>query len=340
MTATLESPALETRARVYEVGVAVVVTVHLVLWGIVMLGGWLYWDDFILQGQAARLGLTSDLLLNNHDGHVMPATYFTVWLIQEAAGLNYALVAVTMLVGQAALIVSAIWAFTVLLGRRAETVVALAVFLLAPIMMPAFTWWAAALTIVPLMTCALLATVAHVRYLRTGSRAALITTFALVVVALAFFEKSVLIPGWLFLVTVLVDHAPGVVAATRSALRRRWRLWAAWGVFIAVYFAAFAQVAEGRTRLPTGPGQVIDLIGSAIFKTIAPALIGGPLRWTAVDFSASYADPPALRPTSPGRSHPPLPSCPFRSSSWSGWAPTTATRPGRRRRSRPRGRRR
>src|SRR5690606_17934408 len=75
---------------------------------------------------------------------------------------------------------------------------------------------------------------------------------------------------------------------------RRWRLWAAWGLFIAVYFAAFAQVAEGRTRLPTGPGQVIDLIGSALFKTIAPALIGAPLRWTAVDFSASYADPPAL----------------------------------------------
>ena len=88
MTSTMATPVVQTRSRAYGIGVTVVVGVHMVLWGIVMLGGWLYWDDFILQGQAARLGLTSDLLLNNHDGHVMPATYLVVWLIQEAAGLN------------------------------------------------------------------------------------------------------------------------------------------------------------------------------------------------------------------------------------------------------------
>ena len=267
MTSTMATPVVQTRSRAYGIGVTVVVGVHMVLWGIVMLGGWLYWDDFILQGQAARLGLTSDLLLNNHDGHVMPATYLVVWLIQEAAGLNYALVAGTMLLGEIALIVAAVVAFTALLGRRVETVVALAVFLLAPIMMPALTWWAAALTIVPLATCALFATVAHVRYLQNGSRAALVTTFALVAVALSFFEKSLLIPGWLFLVTVLVDPSPGVWAAARAVVIRRWRLWVGWGVFVLIYLAAFAQVAEGRTRLPTGPGQVIDLVLSAIFKT-------------------------------------------------------------------------
>ena len=294
MTTTMATPVVETRSRAYGIGVAVVVGVHFVLWGIVMLGGWLYWDDFILQGQAARLGLTSDLLLNNHDGHVMPATYLVVWLIQEAAGLNYALVAGTMLLGEVALVVAAVLAFTTLLGRRVETVVALAVLLLAPIMMPALTWWAAALTIVPLATCALFATVTHVRYLQTGSRAALVSTFVLVAVALSFFEKSLLIPGWLFLVTVLVDPSPGVWAAARAVVIRRWRLWVGWAVFVVIYLAAFAQVAEGRTRLPTGPGQVFDLVVSAIFKTIAPALIGGPLRWTAVDFSASFADPPAF----------------------------------------------
>ncbi|MCB0920727.1 MAG: hypothetical protein KDC08_02810 [Actinobacteria bacterium] len=294
MTTTMATPVVETRSRAYGIGVAVVVGVHFVLWGIVMLGGWLYWDDFILQGQAARLGLTSDLLLNNHDGHVMPATYLVVWLIQEAAGLNYALVAGTMLLGEVALVVAAVLAFTTLLGRRVETVVAVAVLLLAPIMMPALTWWAAALTIVPLATCALFATVTHVRYLQTGSRAALVSTFILVAVALSFFEKSLLIPGWLFLVTVLVDPSPGVWAAARAVVIRRWRLWVGWAVFVVIYLAAFAQVAEGRTRLPTGPGQVFDLLVSAIFKTIAPALIGGPLRWTAVDFSASFADPPAF----------------------------------------------
>jgi hypothetical protein len=294
MTTTLEPSAVAARSRVYGPGVAVVIVAHLVLWTIVMAGGWLYWDDFILQGQAARLGLGSDLLLNNHDGHVMPATYLLVWIIQEAAGLNYGLVAASMLLGESVLIVAAVVAFTTLLGRRLETVVALAVLLLAPIMMPALTWWAAALTIVPLMACALFATATHVRYLQTGSRAMLLATFALVAVALLFFEKSVLIPGWLFLVTMLVAPAPGVRAATRAAVAGRWRLWVAWGVFVLAYLVAFAQVAQGRTRLPTGPGQVLELVYRAVFNTISPSLVGGPLRWTPVDFSASYADPPTF----------------------------------------------
>ena len=294
MTATLDAPVVTTPPRIFAVGVGVVVTAHMLLWAIVMAGGWLYWDDFILQGQAARLGLSADLLLNNHDGHVMPATYFVVWLIQEAAGLDYGLVAATMLVGQVALVTAAVLAFATLLGRRIETVVALAVFLLAPIMMPALTWWAAALTIVPLMTCALFATVTHVRHLRTGSRAALVTTFMLVGVALAFFEKSMLIAGWLFLVTVLVAPSGRFWSSARVSLRRHWRLWLSWAVFLMVYLAAFAQVAQGRTRLPTGPGQVAELVSRAVFNTISPALVGGPLRWTPVDFSASFADPPPL----------------------------------------------
>ena len=47
MTTTMATPVVETRSRAYGIGVAVVVGVHFVLWGIVMLGGWLYWDDFI-----------------------------------------------------------------------------------------------------------------------------------------------------------------------------------------------------------------------------------------------------------------------------------------------------
>lgn len=292
MTATLDRPAVSEASRVFRPAVTIVAATHLLLWGIVMVGGWLYWDDFILQGQAARLGLSTDLLLNNHDGHVMPATYAAVWLIQEISGLNYALVAGTMLLAELALVVAAVWAFTTLLGRGPQTVVALAVFLLSPIMLPGLTWWSAALSLVPLMTCALFATVTHVRYLRTGSRAALITTFALVVVALAFFEKSLLIPGWLLLVTVLVAPAPGFWPSLRTAVTHHWRLWTGWAVLLGAYLLAFGQVAQGRTNAPTGPGQVLELASRAVFNTIAPGLVGGPVRWTPVDFSASFADPP------------------------------------------------
>ena len=65
MTLTVDHPVTGTPAQVYRGGTAAVVAIHLLLWGGTMLGGWLYWDDFILQGQAARLGLSTDLLLNN-----------------------------------------------------------------------------------------------------------------------------------------------------------------------------------------------------------------------------------------------------------------------------------
>lgn len=291
MTTTLEAPLTRATSRAFTTGVAVVLSAHLVLWSVIMAGGWLYWDDFILQGQAARLGLSADLLLNNHDGHVMPATYAVVWAIQEISGLNYGLVAATMFAGELLMLVAAVLAFTTLLGRGVQTVVALAVFLLSPIVLPGLTWWSAALTLVPLITCGLFATVTHARYLRTGSRAALFSTFGLVATSLLFFEKSLLIIVWLFLVTILADPDRSFWAATRRALRDRWRVWGTWTAFVVVYLVGFAQVAEGRTHLPTGPGQVFELLKRAVFNTIAPALIGGPLHWTPVDYSASFADP-------------------------------------------------
>lgn len=294
MTAVLERTHAPTtsRSRFYTPALASVVVTHTVLWLMVVARGWLYWDDFILQGQAARLGLSRDLLLNNHDGHVMPASYAVVWALQEISGLDYRLVAASMLIGQAVLVTAAVVGFRAMLGRSLPAVVATAVFLLSPIMMPGLTWWSASLTLVPLMSCALFAGVAQLRYLRTGSPAAVITTFALVSVGLGFFEKSVLIVLWLFLLTVLVDPSSGVVGALRSTLARHWRLWSGWAAFLTVYLVAFAQVAEGRTHLPTGPGQVVELVRRAVLNTIAPGLVGGPARWTPVDYSASYADPP------------------------------------------------
>lgn len=281
-----------SQTRTFRFWATGIIAVHMTLWTIVMAGGWLYWDDFILQGQAARLGLTADLLLNNHDGHVMPLTYAVVWAIQELSGLNYALVAATMAVGQVVFVLAAVLAVRALLGRTVPAIVALAVFLLTPLLIPAVTWWAAALTVVPFVTCTLFATVSLLHYYRTGSRGALITTFALVVVALGFFEKSLLIPVWLFLVTALVEPDPSFWHSARTALRTRWRLWVAWAGLLAVYLLGFAQVAEGRTRIPTGPGQVFELLTRAFFNTLAPGLAGGPLRWTSVDYSASYSDPP------------------------------------------------
>jgi hypothetical protein len=292
MTSTLERPTQQAPARTYALGTAIVVGIHLVLWSIIMAVGWLYWDDFILQGQAARLGLSTDLLLNNHDGHVMPATYAVVWAIQEIGGLDYGLVAATMLLGELIFLTAAVLAFRTLLGRQPGAVVGLAVFLLTPILLPALTWWSAALTLVPLISCGLFATVTHVHYLRTGSRGWAITTVALVVVALAFFEKSLLIPFWLFLVTVLTAGRPTFGSSMRKAVTEHRRLWLAWAGLLVVYLIAFAQVAEGRTRLPTGPGQLLELLSRAIFNTLAAGLVGGPVRWTPVDYSASFADPP------------------------------------------------
>lgn len=289
MTSTLERAA----ARRVSLATAAVVTVHFVFWGLTVFRGWLYWDDFILQGQAARLGLSRDLLLNNHDGHVMPAVYAIVWSIQALGGLDYRIVAVSMLLGQIILVIAAVLAFRTMLGDGLGYLVALTLFLLSPIMLPGFTWWSAALTLTPMLSCMLFATVAQIRFLRNGSRGAALTAYALGATSLLFFEKSLLIPVWLFLVTVLVTPDPGFVRSVRTASVRHWRLWTGWALIVIGYLVAFGQVAEGRTRMPTGPGQVLELAWRAVTATIAPGLIGGPIRWSPVDYSASYFDPPA-----------------------------------------------
>jgi len=63
--------------------------------------GYFYWDDLILIGQASTESIWSwSYLMQDHDGHLMPGAFLAAGVITELSPLNWAIPAVTLVVGQ------------------------------------------------------------------------------------------------------------------------------------------------------------------------------------------------------------------------------------------------
>ena len=179
-------------ARQVQVTAWCMVGLSIVMRGVIIFSGGFYWDDFILQGQAARLPLDIDFVTYSHDGHLMPAAMVLSWATERLAPLEFWLPALEMLLGQLALGVAGWWLLRRVFSARPLVLVPLAYFLFTGLTLPGNTWWASALNAIPLQVAMVVATAGLYGYLhgrRPWRQATLVV--GSVVVGLAFFEKSV-----------------------------------------------------------------------------------------------------------------------------------------------------
>jgi hypothetical protein len=122
-----------------------------------------YWqDDFIYLWQASRQPLTSEYLMQDYHGHLMPAQFLLVWLLTRLAPREHAMSVLIVLLIQAAASVL-MWVLARrLFGARWAALVPLAVYLFSPLTLTSFLWWAAALQALPLQLAMIVACWAHV----------------------------------------------------------------------------------------------------------------------------------------------------------------------------------
>ncbi|WP_330249406.1 hypothetical protein OG874_24090 [Nocardia sp. NBC_00565] len=279
-------------ARPVVVAAGCLILLQLIIRYWVAESGFFYWDDLILVGRAGSYPLWStDLLLHNHDGHFMPLAFATAWVVTAAAPLTWAGPVVSLLVLQLGASLAVSRMLIVLVGARWVVLVPLLFYLFCPLTLPAYAWWSAALNALPLQFALAWVIGDAVRLVDTGRRRYAITGTVVLVVALLFFEKSVIVPFAAFAVTTLVRHVDGLGSAIRVVARRGAALWAGSGVVIGCWLAGYLTVVD-FSNLHSSP-QERDLLPGAKSLDIESTLFGGPWRWERWLPSTPWADPPA-----------------------------------------------
>ena len=295
MTLTVDravAPTQPTGARATLPLALALVAVAVLVRGVVAASGDFYWDDLILIGRASAYPLFSTALLGyDHDGHLMPAAFFVAGLSTRFAPLEWWLPAAMLIALQLAAALAVLRLLRTLLGSRPVLLVPLAVYLFAPLSLPSFAWWAAGLNSLPLQFALAWVAADAVALCRTGRMRHAVSGVVVSACALAFFEKSVLVPVvavWVVAAVYRLDGRP-----VRSVWRDGRALWLGSAVVVAVWAACYLLVVDGRFGWP-GFATAAEMVWHATSLGLFPALVGAPWTWERWPPGPPWADPPAL----------------------------------------------
>ncbi|MBB6472125.1 hypothetical protein [Sphaerisporangium rubeum] len=238
-------------------------------------------DDFEFMGRAFASGFDLGYLGRVHWGQFMPGGFAVVWGVARVAPYDWGVVTGVVLAGYAAAGCAVLRMVRVLAGTRPAGLVPVAVFLFTPLTLPAMSWWAAALNTVPLLVALPMAVAAHVRFLRTGTRARLWEAAGWVLFGMLFFVKAALIPVVLFVVTAGYFTKRRGWAVLWATLRDHRAAWAVHGGLLAAYAAVYvtlSRASAGGPRLPAA-GDVVTFALGLVTRTFTTTALGGPGEW-------------------------------------------------------------
>lgn len=254
-------------------------------------------DDFLYQSRAHARGLSSNLLLANYNGQLLPGCFALAWLAEHFAPLTWSFAVMQILVLQL-LAGLAFWhLLTTVFRPRVVLLVPLALYLISPLTLPAYAWWAASLSALPMQICFCMAMSSHVRNLQQPRWWRAFLTAGWVLLALCFLSRGVLIPLALFGLSLAL---PGIREKhrLRAVLRRHWLTWILQAVVLGgyawAYTAAHHDAASQSARPPHSAVDVLQLIQNAATQVVAPGLLGGPWSWTGLGSPSALAHPPFL----------------------------------------------
>ncbi len=252
----------------------------------VLATGNFYWDDLILIGRGSTFPLFSaDLLLYDHDGHFMPGAFFVASMTTKIAPLQWFLPALTIIALQAGASWAVLRLLRKILGDTPILLLPLIFYLFSPLTLPSFAWWAAALNSLPLQLGLAWVAGDAIELVRTGRRRYAVSGALVTAMALLFFEKSVLVPVFAF---VVVASMLGV----KEARHRAAALWMACGAILVAWGTVFLCVTKGGLAVH-GVRETAELVNHGVTFGLLPALLGGPWEWERWAPSGPWAAPPS-----------------------------------------------
>lgn len=271
--------AVARRVPTVPLAAAALIALQLVVRAALAFGGYFYWDDLVIVGQAGSQPLLSPgSLFADHDGHVMPAAFLLGGGITRLAPLVWTWPAVSLVAMQLLASVSLLRTLHIILGWRPVLLLPLGFALFSPLTVPSFAWWAAALNSLPMLAALAWVCGDAVLLVRTGNRRYAVTGFAVYLGGLLFFEKAAVIPFVAFSVTALLCRVSGGAQALQQVWRRGFALWGPALVLTAGWAILYLFVVDQK-RWSGDLSMTWELLARSVTHGIVPGLVGGPWHW-------------------------------------------------------------
>ncbi|WP_454561618.1 hypothetical protein [Mycobacterium haemophilum] len=290
------APVTSARTGSPYIGVAaaVLIALQLGIRAVLAFRGYFYWDDLILIGKAGTQGLLSpSYLFDDHDGHLMPAAFLIAGVLIRLAPLVWTGPAISLVILQLLVSLALLRALYVILGWRRALLVPLTFALFAPLAVPGFAWWAAALNSLPMLAALAWVCADAILLVRTGNQRYAVTGATVYCGGLLFFEKAAVIPFVAFAVATLLRHVRGDHTAVRTVWLDGVRLWIA-SLTLTVGWVALYLAVVNQRRWSSDLSMTRDLLWRSITHGIVPGLAGGPWRWDRWAPASPWATPGPL----------------------------------------------
>ncbi len=245
------------------------------------MGQWSWTQDDWIYSTAATETDFWPYVLQNYNGHVMPAQFALSWAITRLAPLDFTWAVVIVGAFAAAALVAWAAALRTIFGTRRRTALGLAVLAFSPVYLPPGVWWAAAIQIFPLQLSAGLITLYAGRYLlHGGSRGDLLRLTGSLALGMIFWQKAALLIPVIAGLGVMLGPSGWRARVTTTA-----RMLAGPVLLVLAYLPAYVALTRGPDAAATSLfqarpwGQVLSFSRIAFVDLGVPALVGGPWTW-------------------------------------------------------------
>ncbi len=254
---------------------------------------WFFLDDYNHLIAARSSGLSGSYLLEPYAGHLWPGGRLVVWLITQTGSLNWTLAATGTLVMQAVASCAALWMLVVLFGPRRIILIPLGLYLTTALTMPAYIWWSAALTLLPVQIAFFVATATWVKFLRTRRLWPLLATVAAIALGLAFDVKGILVLPVLAYVALAYFASGSILRRARSVLVR-YRV--AWVILVLVggAYSVYYVLEVPQITTQSLSSSLPDILATMLGATFVSGILGGPWHWEVSAPPTAFSDPPTL----------------------------------------------
>ncbi len=233
---------------------------------------WFFSDDFVLFHQVQLQGVHPGFLFERAIVHFAPGHRLFEIVVQRFAPLDFNIALGILLAFHCAAIVFLQRTLAAVFGRRWWTFCVALAFGLSFVFVNSLEWYSGGLLTIPGVAFSLACIHAYVIWWRTRKTAWLVWSVVALIAGLAFYEKTALVPLYLFGMTaLLLDPGRGVAAGLRSVRPRVWALYAAPVVVLGVIYIA-GNFADSAGTLDFG--QLPSYLRIAWLDGFVPSLFG------------------------------------------------------------------